>query len=72
MEAVMSGDSASQVPELPAAHSDDELPRAIENPDPGVLDPAQPQEMSPPLHDDYTTADIRTLLHRLYALASQI
>ena len=68
MEAVMSSDSA----ELPAAHSDDELPRAIENPDPGVLDPAQPQEMSPPLHDDYTTADIRTLLHRLYALASQI
>jgi hypothetical protein len=68
MEAVMSSDSG----ELPAARSDDELPRATENPEPNALDPARPQEMSPILHDGYTTADIRTLLHRLYALASQI
>jgi hypothetical protein len=67
MEAVMSSDSG----ELPAAHSDDELPRATENPEPNALDPAKPQEMSP-LPDDYTTADMHTLLHRLYALASQI
>jgi hypothetical protein len=69
MEAVMSSDSG----ELPAAaRSDDELPRATENPEVEALDPAQPQEMGQPLHDHYTTADIRTLLHRLYALASQI
>jgi hypothetical protein len=68
MEAVMSSDFA----ELPAAGSDDELPRASEYPEPSAADLAQLQKMSPPLHDDYTTADIRTLLHRLYALASQI
>ncbi len=68
----MCGDSAAKVPGLPAALSDDELPRANEDPEPGAPDPARPQEMSPPLHDDYTTADIRALLHRLYALASQI
>jgi hypothetical protein len=68
----MSSDSAARVTEFPAAHSDDELPRATESPEPGVPDPAHPGEMSPPLHDDYTTADIRALLHRLYALASQI
>jgi len=68
----MSGDSAAKATEFPAAHSDDELPRATENPEPGALDPARLQEMRPPLHDDYTTADIRTLLNRLYALASQI
>jgi hypothetical protein len=68
MGAVMSSDSA----EFPAAHSDDELPRASENPEPDALDLAHLQKMSPPLHDDYTTADIPTLLHRLYALASQI
>lgn len=68
----MSSDSAAKRTDLPAAHSDDELPRANENPEPGALDPARPQETIPPLHDDYTTADIRTLLHRLYALASQI
>ena len=58
--------------ELQAARSDDELPRANESPEPGALDLACTQEMSPPVHDDYTTADIRSLLHRLYALASQI
>jgi hypothetical protein len=72
MEAVMSGDSAERVTESRAAHFDDEFPRANENPGPNALDRTRPQEMSPPLHDDYTTADIRTLLHRLYALASQI
>jgi hypothetical protein len=72
MEAAMSGGSAVKATELPAAHSDDELPRATENPEPGAPDPACPQEMSSPSHDDYSTADIRTLLHRLYGLASQI
>jgi len=65
-------DSAANGTELPTAHADAELPRASENPEPGALDPARPQEIRPPSHDDYTTADIRTLLHRLYALASQI
>lgn len=65
-------DSGARRTELPAAQSDDELPRASENPGPGELDPAHQQEMIPPSADDYTTADIRTLLHRLYALASQI
>ena len=68
----MSGDPAAKGKEFPAAHPDDELPRANEDPVPGAPGPADPQEMSPPLHDDYTTGDIRTLLHRLYALASQI
>ena len=68
----MNGDSAANGAELPAAHSDAELPRASENPEPGALDPARSQEMSPPFHEDYATAEIRTLLHRLYALASQI
>ena len=64
----MSSDSG----ELPAAHSDDELPRATENPEFNAIDPARPQEMSRSMSDDYTNADIHTLLHRLYALASQI
>ena len=68
----MSSDSAAKRTELPAAHSDDELPRAIENPEPGALDLTHPQEVSRSMPDDYTTADIPTLLHRLYALASQI
>jgi hypothetical protein len=72
MEAVVNSDSAANGTEFPAAHSDDELSRATENPEPGELDLARQQEMSPPLTDDYTTADVRTLLHRLYALASQI
>jgi hypothetical protein len=67
MEAVMSSDSG----ELPAARSDDELPRATENPETNAL-PAKPKEMSRSIPDDYTTADIHSLLHRLYALASQI
>lgn len=65
-------DSAARRTEFPAAHSDDELPRASEDPGPGELAPAHQQELIPPSTDDYTTADIRTLLHRLYALASQI
>jgi hypothetical protein len=68
MDAVMGSDSA----DLPAAHSDDELPRASEYPEPSALDLARVQKMSPPQHDDYTTADVPALLHRLYALASQI
>ena len=72
MGTAMNGDSAAKVTEFPAARSDDELQRANENPEPGALDPARRQEVTPPLRDDYTTADIRTLLHRLYALASQI
>jgi hypothetical protein len=72
MEAVMGSDPAAKVTVLPAAPSDDELPRANENPEPGAIDSSCPQEASSPLHDDYATADIRTLLHRLYALASQI
>lgn len=67
----MSGDAAAKATEFPAAHSE-ELPRANENPEPGTIDRPGAREMGPPLHDDYTTADMRTLLHRLYALASQI
>jgi hypothetical protein len=72
MEAAMNGDAAASAKEFPGTDSDDELPRASGNPEPGALDPARPQEAGPPLHDDYATADIRSLLHRLYALASQI
>ena len=72
MEAAMSGDSAARTTEIPAALSDRELPRAIENPEPGAPDAAHPRDVSPLLNDDYTTADIRSLLNRLYALASQI
>ena len=64
----MSSDSG----ELPAAHSDGELPRATENPEPNSLASTKPQEMIRSMPDDYTTADMHTLLHRLYALASQI
>ena len=63
----MSSDSG----ELPAVHSDEELPRATENPEINALDRTKPQETRP-MPDDYTTADIHSLLHRLYALASQI
>jgi hypothetical protein len=48
------------------------LPRATESPEPNAPDPARPQETSRSMLDDYTTADIHSLLHRLYALASQI
>jgi len=71
----MSGDSAAKVMELPAFRHDDELPRVNETPESGVLDLTHywiPQELSPPLPDDFTTADMRTLMERLYALASQI
>ena len=68
----MTGDSEGRVPELPASHSDDELPRADETPEPNAFNLAHPQEMSRSMPDDYTTADIPTLLHRLYALASQV
>jgi hypothetical protein len=64
-EAVVSGDFEAKVTELPAVHSDGELPPLNEN-------PGSSPETSPLSPDHYTTADIRTLVHRLYALATQI
>jgi hypothetical protein len=75
MEGSRDGDSAAKGMGVPAAHSDDQPLPVNEYPESDVLDLTHywiAQEMSPPLPDDYASADIRTLLHRLYALASQI
>jgi hypothetical protein len=63
-------DSESKATELSAGHSDGEPVPLNEHPESDALQPDHYR--SPSSSDDYTTADIRTLMHRLYALASQI